>query len=152
MEEHVETFLSEFRMIIPGLAALLGFQLTAAFQQSYESMDAIDKGANFAGVCCSAAALMFLIIPAAYHRFIGDQEATTDFLRFARVCIGFGLAFLPLALAFALYMQAVRTFDSRVAGVIVGGISLAAFVSAWWVVPPLRSKITGKRPKTSGRA
>lgn len=144
MEKHVQTFLGEFRTVIPALGALLGFQLMAAFQPTYHEIAPVDRALNFAGVCCSTAAFIFLVTPAAYHRFIGVREGTRDFLRFARGCIMLTFVFLPVSLALALYLQAVRTFESSVAGYVVGGVALVAFVVAWWLVPRWRAKVHAK--------
>jgi hypothetical protein len=146
MEEHVETFLGEFRMVVPALAALFGFQLTAAFSQSYDSLPAVDKAVNFAGVCCSALGFLFLLVPASYHRFIGEHENTREFLQFARRCIMLAFAFVPLGISLALYLQAKRSLGSEGAALATGVLAMVAFASAWWLVPALRARARGKQP------
>src|SRR5688572_2751717 len=84
----VETFLGEFRMIIPAMAALLGFQLTMAFSDSFQDLAPAEQVASFAGLACTAAAFLFLLVPASYHRFTLEFEETEEFLRFGRRSIG----------------------------------------------------------------
>ena len=136
----IQVFLGEFRLIGPGLAALLGFQLTVAFQQSFEAMGRPAQTLNFIGVSCTAAALLFLLVPASYHRFTRDMADTEEFLLFARGCVHLAFAFLPLGLSAAMALQALRSFQSEAVGAAVGVLSLGLFLAAWWVVPRQRAR------------
>jgi hypothetical protein len=141
--QRVRTFLGEYRIIVPALAALFGFQLTVAFQESYMRMPAADRAINFAGVACTAAAMLCLLVPASYHRFTAKLDETEEFLAFARRSISLAFVFLPLGISLALYLQAVRTFQSHATGAVVGVASLGVFAAAWWVMPHQRAGENG---------
>lgn len=139
----VRTFLGEYRIITPALAALFGFQLTVAFQESYMTLSAVDRALNFAGVACTGLAIICLLVPASYHRFTSKLEETEEFLAFARLSISLAFVFMPLGLTGALYLQAVRSFQSNAAAAVVGVLSLGAFATAWWVMPSRRARDRG---------
>src|SRR5687767_7242497 len=79
-----ETFLGEFRMIIPAMAAILGFQLMVAFQPSFGELGRAEQVASFLALASTAVAFLLLLMPASYHRWTWEFEETEEFLRFSR--------------------------------------------------------------------
>jgi hypothetical protein len=146
----VETFLGEFRMIIPALAAILGFQLMVAFQQSFQDLGQAEQVATFLALSCTTVAFLLLLMPASYHRFTWEFEETEEFLRFSRRSIGAAFVFMPWVLALTLYVQAVQAFGSRPLGAAIGVASLALAVGFWWAVPMARARSQGYLPHGEG--
>lgn len=142
----IETFLGEFRMIIPAMAAILGFQLMLAFQQSFQEMGRPEKVASFLALACTAAAFLLLLMPASYHRFTWEFEETEEFLRFSRRSIGLAFVFMPLTLALTLYVQGVQVFGSRAVGAAIGAATWGACFAFWWGIPILRAREFGYLP------
>jgi hypothetical protein len=150
METRIDTFLGEFRMVVPGVAALFGFQLTVAFTEKFARLSDVEKGLNFAGLVCSALAFLFLLVPANYHRFIHRLEETDDFYHYAKKSNAIAFVFVPLAVAFSLAVQAIETFGSATAGAVVFAAFTGAAALAWWIVPWARANAqgeTGSHPK-----
>src|SRR5687767_3647496 len=141
-----ETFLGEFRMIIPAMAAILGFQLMLAFQQSFADLDKTEQVASFLALSCTAVAFLLLLMPASYHRFTWEFEETEEFLRFSRRSIGAAFVFMPFTVALTLYVQAVQVSGSRAAGAAVGAATMAGAIVFWWVVPMMRARRQGYLP------
>jgi hypothetical protein len=142
----IETFLGEFRMIIPAMAAIFGFQLMLAFQQSFAELGRPEQAASFLAMACTAAAFLLLLMPASYHRFTWEFEETEEFLRFSRRSIGLGFVFMPMTLALTLYVQGVQVFGSRAVGAAIGTLTWGAAVGLWWVIPILRAREKGYLP------
>lgn len=140
LERKVEAFLGEFRIIVPALGALLGFQLTVAFQGGFTELPGLARSANFAGVCCTCVALLLLITPAGYHRFTKEVAYTEDFLMFAQKAISLALLFVALSLGLSLYVQGVRTFNSQLGGVAPASGLVVALLVAWWLLPWRRAR------------
>ncbi|MCA1819689.1 MAG: DUF6328 family protein [Thermoplasmatota archaeon] len=136
----VETLLGEFRIMVPALASLLGFQLVAAFQSSFHDLPALARVANFLGVLCTALALAMLLVPAGYHRFTNKVDESPDFVRFTRHMMGVAFVFFPIGLVLSIYVQAVRTFDDSPMVPAVALALLAIFIAAWWIVPWARAR------------
>ena len=142
----VETFLGEFRMIIPALAAILGFQLMVAFQPSFQELGRPEPVATFLALSCTTAAFLLLLMPASYHRFTWEFAETEEFLRFSRRSIGAAFVFMPFVLALTLYVQAVQAFGSRPLGAAIAASVLALAVGFWWVLPMKRARRQGYLP------
>jgi hypothetical protein len=141
-----ETFLGEFRMIIPAMAAILGFQLIVAFQQSFGELHPLAQLASFSALACTAVAFLLLLMPASYHRFTWEFEETEEFLRFSRRSIGAAFVFMPLTMALTLFVQAAQVFGTLAAGTVVGGATLALALVFWWVIPLRRARREGYLP------
>lgn len=141
-----ETFLGEFRMIIPALAAILGFQLMVAFQQSFAELGKPEQVASFAALACTTTGFLLLLMPASYHRFTWEFEETEEFLRFSRRSIGTAFAVIPFTLALTLYVQAVQVFGSRALALGLGGATMAGALVFWWGIPLLRARREGYLP------
>jgi hypothetical protein len=68
IEERVSHILEEARMVLPGIQALLGFQLVAVFNQSFAGLPMLDKQLHLSAIFLSINAICFLLTPAALHR------------------------------------------------------------------------------------
>lgn len=142
----VETFLGEFRMVIPALAAILGFQLMVAFQPAFQELGQPEQVATFLALACTTVAFLLLLMPASYHRFTWEFEETEEFLRFSRRSIGASFVFLPFVLSLTLYVQAVQAFGSRPLGMGLGALVLGLALGFWWVLPMHRAHQKGYLP------
>lgn len=141
-----ETFLGEFRMIIPAMAAILGFQLMVAFQQSFVELGRAEQVASFLALACTATSFLLLLMPASYHRFTWEFEDTEEFLRFSRHSIAAAFVVMPFTLALTLYVQGVQVFGSRAAGAAIGTGTLLGALVFWWAVPIHRAYREGYLP------
>jgi len=135
LEKRVDTFLGEFRIMVPALAALLGFQLIAGMQQTYKELSAFHRGVNFAGVLCTAIALGFMLVPTAYHRLAPRLHEDEGFVELAQRSLARGSFFLVLSLTLSLYLQAARSFDTDAVSVAVTVGTLVFLGVAWWLYP-----------------
>ena len=141
-----ETFLGEFRMIIPAMAAILGFQLMLAFQQSFAELGKVEQVASFLALACTAIAFLLLLMPASYHRFTWEFEETEEFLRFSRRSIGSAFVFMPFTVSLTLFVQGVQVFGTRAAGAAIGTAALFLTLVFWWGIPLMRARMEGYLP------
>lgn len=135
LESRIDTFMGEFRMLTPGIAALFGFQLTVAFSAAFDELTQVERSINFLALVCSAAAFLLLLVPAQQHRFIHRLREDEEFLAFAKRLIGAGSVFVLLAIALTIVVQATRAFGSLAWGAVAGVVTVAVFVVGWWVYP-----------------
>jgi hypothetical protein len=95
----IEHMLAEARVVLPGVQALLGFQLIAVLTKSFEQLPTALKMIHFAGLIMLTVAMVLLIAPAAFHRiaFAGADSPTfhnigSNLLTSASVALALGLA------------------------------------------------------------
>src|SRR3954471_7751557 len=82
LSEAAQTLLDECRMILPGIQALLGFQLIAVFNERFSrDLSAGEQQLHFASLSMVALAVAIIMCPAAYHRIQGVTEVSEQFLR-----------------------------------------------------------------------
>lgn len=139
----IETVLGEFRMIIPALGALFGFQLTTAFSSAWGELPAPLKAVSFASVASTAVALVLLLVPASYHRFTRRLDESEGYLRFAQRNMGVAFVFIAASLTLSLYLQAMRAFGSPPASMGTALLFLLVALAGWWALPRRRAAREG---------
>lgn len=140
----IDIHLAEFRIMGPALGALLGFQLTAALGPAYPDLPAHLRAVNFFAVACTTVALVFSLLPTAYHRL---AHATDDdrFVLFVRRNTSGAMLALAASLVLSFYAQAERSFGGASAAVVAAAATAALVVVAWIVVPHRLARRYGAR-------
>jgi hypothetical protein len=143
LDERVRNLLTEARLILPGVQALLGFQMLVMMSGEFRSMPGIARlvhAGSLGSICLS---MILLISPAAYHRVVERGENTAHF---AEVAGRFAVAALvPLAFGisgdFFVVLQRIG-LGAPAAAAIAGGV-LALFFAAWFAFPIAYRRIKG---------
>ena len=135
LETQVDQLLTEARIIIPGVQALLGFQLTVTLTQAFAQLPAEAKLAHIAALCCMGLAVVLLMAPASIHRIAFSGQDDPDFIAMGSVFVI--VAPLPLALGIALdaYVAAGRALSSPTAALVLALVSLVVLIGLWYVFP-----------------
>jgi hypothetical protein len=135
LETQVDQLLTEARVIIPGVQALLGFQLTVTLTQAFAELPAGTKLVHAAALCCIGLAVILLMAPASLHRIAFGGQDDPDFLRIGSVFVV--VAPLPLALGIALdtYVAAGRALQSDAGATLLAATALAVLLGFWYLVP-----------------
>ena len=68
LEKEATHATDEARMVLPGVQALLGFQLIAVFNQRFTELDGDKQVLHLAAFLLIALATGLIMAPAAYHR------------------------------------------------------------------------------------
>jgi hypothetical protein len=154
-KERIQLFLGEFRILVPAMGALFGFQLTSAFSNGWEKLAEWEKFLNLGATSATAVAIGFLLLPANYHRVTRRVPEDEDFLHFAQRSFAWAFFFVGVGMAGSLYLQARRvTEDPRLTSVF--GVALVLFfVIMWGIAPRVRAKRherhAGGRKEAGGR-
>jgi hypothetical protein len=137
LEEQAESVLEECRMVLPGIQALMGFQLIAVFNAGFrEQLGSSERCVHLASIVSVVVAIVLAIAPAAYRRLAEPIAITRRFVRLASLQIGAALAALWVGLASDLYLIA-RMITGEVVWAL--GITLLASLVAvaLWFGHPL---------------
>ena len=139
IKQRIQIFLGEFRILVPAMGALLGFQLTSAFSNGWSELAEWEKILNLTATSSTAIALGFLLLPANYHRVTADVQEDEDFLHFAQRSFGFAFLFVGLGMAGSLFLQARRVTHDPATTAVFGAAFVLFFILMWGILPKTRA-------------
>jgi hypothetical protein len=149
VETQIDQLLTEARVIIPGVQALLGFQLTVVFTQAFAQLDQGAKITHAAALCCIALAVVLLIAPASIHRIAFAGQDDPAFLRTGSAFVIAAPLALALGIALDTYVAAGRALQSESAALLLAAAALLVLLGIWYAFP-LWTR-TSRRPKAGGK-
>jgi len=135
LNQRIDQMLTEARVVLPGVQALLGFQLVSVISQSFEKLPASSKLVHAGSLGCITLAVILLMAPAAYHRIVFSGQDTEEVHRVGSwfvICATIPLAF---GLAGDTYVVLTEITTSARIGAAIAGGALALLVGLWHVFP-----------------
>lgn len=138
LEAQVNQLLTEARLIIPGVQALLGFQLTVTFTKAFAELAEGTKIAHTAALCCIGLAVVLLMAPASIHRIAFAGQDDPAFVKMGSLFVV--AAPLPLAGGIALdtYVAAGRAVQSNTAAAGLAAAAVIVLFGVWYALPVWR--------------
>jgi hypothetical protein len=132
----VTHLLEECRMILPGLQALLGFQLIAVFNSTFdERLSPVEQRIHLLALALLAIAGTLVMAPAAYHRQTRPRQVTQQFLLLGGRLLLAALVPLMVGIALDFYLIA-RIILGHVILSLGLASGLVVFVAGLWFVFP----------------
>jgi hypothetical protein len=134
VETRIKQVLTEARVVLPGVQALLGFQLAATLTDAFEKLPKTLQYVHLGSLALLAASMVFLMAPAAFHRIVERGEDTERLHRFSSVMILTAMVPLGFGLAgdFYVVLEKVIGSPSLSAGLAIA--SLVFFFGLWFGV------------------
>jgi hypothetical protein len=132
LETRVKQVLTETRVVLPGVQALLGFQLMTVFVDGFERLPPGLKYVHLLSLGMMALSAVLLMAPPAYHRIVEEGQDTE---RFHRVASRFLLASMPpLALGIAgdVYVVVSAVTHHASAAATCAALTVALFFGLWF--------------------
>jgi hypothetical protein len=131
----IEQMLTEARVILPGVQALLGFQFVVMLTKAFEQLPSALRLAHLVGLLCLVLAIVLLIAPAAIHRVTFGGNDDPRLHSTGSVLIALALVPLALGLSCDLWVSLTKLFGAS-RGALAGSVAaFALLVTAWYVVP-----------------
>ena len=141
----IEQVLTEIRMVLPGVQALLGFQMATTMMQSFEKLPDSSKQLHFAGLLLIVVSAIFLMAPSAYHRLVNRGENTERFHHFAGQMLVAAMVTLPLGISAGVFVV-IRKFSESLEWSIASALlSLLLAWALWFGVTLARKTKDGAR-------
>ena len=123
-------------MILPGVQALLGFQLIAVFSATFaEHLSPIEQRIHLLALALLAIAGALVIAPAAYHRQTRPRQVSQHFLILSGRLLLTALVPLMLGIALDFYLIARIILGQTVLSFVLASV-LFVFVTGLWFVFP----------------
>jgi hypothetical protein len=134
LDERITQMLTEARVVLPGVQALLGFQLISIPSQAFEAAGQLeDRPRSQPGLRHRSGAPPDP--PAAYHRIVSSGQDTEEVHRLGRWLITGATMPLTFGLSGDLYVVLTKIAASARIGAFIAGAAFVLMVGLWHAFP-----------------
>ena len=137
LSEEATHVLEESRMVLPGVQAILGFQLIAAFNQRFTQFDKSEQTLHYAAFFLVALAMALILAPACYHRQAERGTVSRRFIVLASAALTAAMAPLAIGICLDAYLLGVMILGDRLPSLAGASALLAVLIGLWYGVPAL---------------
>jgi hypothetical protein len=138
--------LTEARVLLPGVQALLGFQLAVILTESFATLTFASRLLHAVSLGCIALAVILLMAPAAFHRISFGGDNTDSFYRLGSTLIIAAAVPLACGIATDLYVAVAKALERSDAGIAAAILAAAVLAGLWFVQPlVLRARFAAAR-------
>jgi hypothetical protein len=145
LEEEATHTIEEARMVLPGVQAVLGFQLIAVFNQRFELFSPAEQIMHFIAFLLIALAMGLIMTPAAYHRQVERGSVSQRFVNLSSALLT--LAMVPLIAGVSLDTYLIGRLileDRATPALIAAGVALV-LAGLWFGLPALCRRLRTDR-------
>jgi hypothetical protein len=135
LEEEATHATDEARMVLPGVQAIMGFQLIAVFNQRFQELSEGRQILHLAAFVLLAAAMGLIMTPAAYHRQAERGCVTRRFVTLASFLLTVALGPLILGVAIDAYLLTWLVVGRELPSLCVAGGVLSLLAGLWFFLP-----------------
>jgi predicted membrane channel-forming protein YqfA (hemolysin III family) len=130
--------LNELRVALAGVAVLFGFLLTVPFSSGFERLDDFGRNLLIVAFFATAAAVVTLVMPTAFHRIRWRRDDKEALLRVSNRMALIGMICLATSISSVVLLFTEVFFREAVA--VVVGLVFATIVAVLWFAIPLSRK------------
>ncbi len=135
LEEEATHVTDEARMVLPGVQAVLGFQLIAVFNQRFQDLSAAEQLLHLAAFLLMALAMGLVMTPAAYHRQVERGCVSRRFVDLSSTLLTFAMLPLIAGVSLDTYLIARLILDERDPAKIVAAGTALLLACLWYGLP-----------------
>lgn len=146
LKDRITELMTETRIVLPGVQALLGFQFAAYLTEAFPKLDPAARIAHGLGLALLLVSMILLMTVAPFHRLAERGKDSERTRRVGVACIIGALATLGLGIAADCYVAVSIITGSAEAALAAGILAAAAGAGLWFVVPLLARR----PPATTG--
>ena len=137
LEEEATHATHEARMVLPGVQAVLGFQLVAVFNQRFEELSFTEQVVHLSAFGLIALAMGLMMTPAAYHRQAERGYVSRRFVDLASTLLTVAMFPLVAGLSLDTYLIARLILEARLAASVVAAGVAVMLLSLWYGLPAI---------------
>ncbi|HWA48701.1 MAG TPA: DUF6328 family protein [Dongiaceae bacterium] len=137
LSERIDFVLTEARVVLPGVQALLGFQLIVVLTDAFAALPAGPAQVHLAALAAVALSAVLLIAPAAHHRIVYRGGDSPDFPPIASAYLLAATVFLALGMAADCYVIVLKVLESDVWAVTAAIVTTLLCLCFWHLFPLL---------------
>ena len=133
-DRNLTELLQELRVAQTGVQFLFAFLLTLPFTNRFAELGSRDIAAYLVTLTAAAVATGLFLAPASYHRIVFRRHLKSQLVRTASVFAMFGLGFLLVAMAGAIFLVVDVVSGTAVAAGMTAAVA-TLYVALWYVIP-----------------
>ena len=138
LKDRVEQVLTEARVVLPGVQALLGFQLATMLMEGFDKLPQSSKYIHVVSLMLMGLCVILLMTPAAYHRMVERGENTESFHTLASQLLLVVMIPLPLGICGDLFVVLRKVTGSVSISIGNAFLILVFFYGFWFAFPAYR--------------
>jgi hypothetical protein len=127
--------IEEARMVLPGIQALFGFQLIAAFNDRFRDLPDAEQTLHYAALVLVAVSVAIIMTPAAYHRLAERGAMSEFFVWLASSLVAAAMLPLMIALCLEVYLLGHVILQQQWISLVVASALLIVFTTLWFAFP-----------------
>lgn len=135
LEDRIDYVLTEARVVLPGVQALLGFQLIVVLTESFATLPETSVLVHLGALAAIAISAVLLIAPAAHHRIVFGGEEAEEFLPIASAYLLGATVFLALGMTADSYVIVAKVLESPHSGLAAAAVTAVVCLGLWHVWP-----------------
>jgi len=151
LKDKIEDIMTETRIVLPGVQALLGFQLAAYLTSAFQRLTAEARAAHDCSLAFLLLSMVLLMTPAPFHRIAEEGRDTERAHKVGAGLVLAALAALAVGLALDVFVAAVAAGLSTQLGAAGAGVGVVVLATAWFAAPLAmrrpRAKVTARGRK-----
>ena len=137
-DEHLQTFLQEIRILVPGAQIIGGFLFSVPFQTRFETLTRGQRHVFAIVFVATMLAIVLFLAPAAYHRIVWPIRQKRRFVAYGTRFLLAGFASLALSIVLSAYLIASIVLGDLAATIIASCFAVLVSLS-WWILPLRRA-------------
>ena len=146
----IDQMLTEARVILPGVQAMLGFQLIVLMTDAFERLPVLYRDLHLVGLTLTGVSMALLLAPAAIHRLAFDGEDDGRFHAIGSRLVTAALTPLATAMALEISVGTWKLTGDEPASIWAGACTLCMMLGAWYAVPlAMRKRAHARSPDVS---
>lgn len=148
LKDRIADLMTETRIVLPGVQALLGFQFAAYLTEGFPKLEPGARTAHDLGLALLLISMILLMTPAPFHRLADGGKDSERTCRVGAACILGALATLAFGIAADAYV-AISVVTKNAGAALAGGLVAATAGLGLWLAVPLarrRREVRRQRP------
>lgn len=131
----IDQMLTEARVILPGVQAMLGFQLIVVMTRAFDDLPRGYQILHFIGLALTTLSIVLLIAPAAVHRLAFSGDDNSRFHEIGSALVTAALVPLSVAIAAEAGVAAWKLAETTWGAIGAGAAALSLLLGLWYGIP-----------------
>jgi hypothetical protein len=132
LADRIKQVLTETRIVIPGVQALLGFQFAIMLIDAFGKLPQTLQYVHLTSLVAIAISTVLLLAPAAYHRIVLQGEDSEALVKFTSRMLIAAMIFLAFGIAGDFLVVVAKVWDSFTLGLVSALLVLGMFFGLWF--------------------